>query len=98
MKKQDQRRYSLSTRAVIVIFSVSSLLFLYKVVYDVYYREQYCENEARQTTGTHWTKSVHATELDKKNWPGAVQSDGSIFEGMHEVLKCEEAHKAFVFF
>jgi hypothetical protein len=83
---------------IIAILVVITVLLVYKVIQDLYYGENYCEKQAQQIVGQNWTKKIPATENDKQQWSGIIESDGTIYWGIHEVLQCEKSHKAFIFF
>jgi hypothetical protein len=98
MKQVGQQGKLGPKNRVISLMLLLLVLFAYKAAYDVYFREPYCEQEARQIIGIRWTDKVPATELDKQHWPGIIQSDGTVFKGMHQIVKCESSHNAFIIF
>ncbi len=97
MNEKAPQKKSPKKSIIIAILAVVVLL-LYKVIHDLYYGESYCEKQAQQIVGKNWTKKIPATESDKQQWPGIIQSDGTIYWGMHEVLQCQNTHKAFILF
>lgn len=100
MKHKLKHDWFLARMIIIVIFILvlGAFLISYKIGYDVFFLEAFCNQQAHNIVGNQWTKKIPATELDKNSWEGVVAEDGTIFWGVHETIKCENEHKAFIFF
>ncbi|TME05307.1 MAG: hypothetical protein E6I80_17570 [Chloroflexi bacterium] len=100
MKTNFSSKKLLTKNKIIILLVVLVVLVLltYRIGYDIFFLEEFCYKQADQIVGKHWTKKIPATDFDRQHWAGIIQEDGKIFAGMHEVLNCEDAHKAFVIF
>lgn len=59
----------------------------------------YCTRQAQQIVSKYGDKEVPVTEADKRQAPGAVNTtNGKIFRGFSEQLKCEREHSYFGLF
>src|SRR5437762_1443630 len=80
--------------STVVIFIISAFFIHHQLSV-----EDYCMKQAQQAVAKYGNNEVPVTEADRKQAPGAVNTtNGKIFRGFSEQLKCEREHSYFGLF